>query len=316
MAANLQFNLVLSNDASQSTVFHVAGESAGQVIDFNAEAQLDVPLSAFNHLLVFASDWLVGLTGGDAGASGDVDGNANAQPLVALRLDKVKDQLNALDGKLKKPAAPGQLPGEVTFTDDANAQVDTLTKWFSEYSSISGMTFGSSILDDGILESGAVARITQAGVTGMKLGDAIGMAYDSTDGDIMATGGETALYSLFEQAMASGKVLGPTASAVSDYQAPAEWDSNTPREAAFAEGDKITLFVEYKLTKKREYIVDTENPVSGTPVGNLSFAINGVSYDIPLTESSGEGKRTYKIVLNALSDVAYQAKLAAGSTGP
>ena len=302
MAADLTFRLVLSNDASQSTLFHVAGEGAGEAIPFAAYAQVNVPLSSFNSLLVFASDWDGSLTSGDAGASGDVDGNPNGQPLVALRLDLVAGKLNELDDKLKTPAAPGQRSSDVTFKDDNDMDADTLTKWFAEYSGITGMVFTNSILDNGILETGAVSRITQAGVTGPKLGDRIAITYDSA-GEELPSGGETALYSLFEQAMAAGKVLGPTASAPSSYVSDAAaWSGRSAREATFAAGDKITLFVEYDLTKERKYLVDTENQViAGQAVERLSFTINNVTYTVPLTETSGVGKKTYKIVMNAVA---------------
>ena len=174
MAANLQFSLVLSNDASQASIFHVVGESQAEM-SADATAVLNVSLDKFNKLLVFASDWTDGLTGSALGEGGSGSANDNGEPLVALRLDLAATELNNLDANLKTPLN-GALPSAVTFKDDAGNDVVALAKWFGDFSSIDGMTFTDSIIDNGVLESGAVARITQGDVTGPVLGAAIGVA--------------------------------------------------------------------------------------------------------------------------------------------
>ena len=233
-----------------------------------------------------------------------------------------KPRLQNLDKILGNTGSTG---GAQDFPDDlVNHLVSPIGKIYSQQSFAAGNN--RSILS--IIPTEAISSITSSGLTLTQLSNLF-VDIDTKTAGITA-GYIPALHNIFSEAVAFGKVDNTVPIAVSDFgffstasgvtisnnNMAAAWNTGLPTYGVnFEPGDKVTLYVKYKMTKQRKFQVSpwVTNGLDPTifSLGQvLSINIGGNSVSLPLgpdawtIEESDPAYATYSINLISTSRAA------------
>jgi len=256
--SELHFQQTFVGTATQTTDIVLAGESS------------NAPLSA-NHTIEVTCN-LAGVVS-YAGAYVVEDyktGQAAQYPSVTI-----------LVGRLTTAAAPIDTifadKDSADLLDAPNAATPTLQGVFRNHS----WNFATPVFSASPLE--AVLSVTYGAITATPLQSAVASAtlWGPTDN------GTSAAVNLFEQCLAAGKVEASTLG-----------DKNATGSASFADGDSISLYVTYTLTKTRSYTADSDVSSGGTASITVGGVTVGASAQTEVAEPV-EKKIRWKFVHNA-----------------
>ena len=166
-----------------------------------------------------------------------------------------------------------------------------------------GLTFTNSALDDNELPREAIRKIEEGDVTAPHFAttdsDSVVKNLTSTD-----SGAPTALlHGLFEQAVASDKILGdaiPGENNGAPNHSISALGGAGWKQAVFAENDSISFLAKFNFTKDRHYQIDADATSGNTATTTKTITINGKVVTITAAnETSDPSSKMYIIKLLA-----------------
>jgi len=273
MPADLQYYTVYTADASATNTLTVLGET-GVAETPDQTIVVHVPVSALKDALTFDPSWT---------KPADNVLDADTLPTVTWDPKKLADAMKA-DGDTKtaedrflaKYTAQGK---DAVFADDAATSLDTMQKWIAYVPPPTGSDIEKIPFE-------AIIKVVPGAVTAGKLGDSDRLGASPVvvgNGDAGAHASD--VMNLFEQALAAGRA---TESANGDATA-----ANAGK-LEFVNGDSITVYVSYTISKSVTVTIDALN---GT--GSAQYQIPGgalIDASTPLTESTADADKVVKTV--------------------
>lgn len=272
-AANLQYYTVYTADASATNTLTVLGET-GVAETVDQTIVVHVPASALKEALTFNPSW-------EKPANNVLD--ADYLPTVTWDPSKLADAMKAdadtktaEDRFLAKYTLQGK---DAMFTDDAATSLETMQQWIAYVpppatSDIEKIPFE------------AIIKVVPGAVTAGKLGDSARLGASPVvvgNGDAGAHASD--VMNLFEQALAAGRA---TESANGDVGAAGAG------KLEFVNGDSITVYVTYTISKTVRVEIDTLNRT-----GSAQYQIPGgalIDASTPLEESTANADKVVKTV--------------------
>ena len=273
MSADLQYYTLYTADASATNTLTVLGET-GVASTVDQTIVVYVPASALKDALTFDPSW-------EKPADNVLDMEKlpsvtwNPKALAdAMKADT--DSKTAEDRFLAKYTAQGK---DAAFEDDAATSLDTMQKWIAYVPPPAGSDIEKIPFE-------AIVKVVPGAVTAGKLGDSARLgAPPVVVGNSDAGAHASDVMNLFEQALAAGRA---TESANGDASA-----ANAGK-LEFVNGDSITVYVSYTISKSVTVTIDALN---GT--GSAQYQVPGgalIDASTPLTESTADADKVVKTV--------------------
>ncbi len=240
--AELHYQETFTGVASQTTDIVLAGQVNNAPVSADYTIQVSADLSGL-------------LTYSGAYTSGDiVTGQATTYPAVTVDSTKLSaaPDLVTTDTLFRNKDAEGLfLTGANNITYHLQGLFKTLT-W----------VYDPPAFEEGTTPVEAVINVSFGTLTATTFAEAISAGTWTYAGGADAS---NAAVNLFEQCLAAGKISGATLNSVNDGGA-----------AVFADGDSVSVYVTYTLTKTRSYTVDPDHSGSGDQVsitvGNVTIS--------------------------------------------
>ena len=265
MSAELYYTTTYAADANATNTLTVLGETSTGLTPAQ-EIVVHVPASALKDALTFDPSWV-------KPANNIL--SAETLPTVTWNPKKLSDAMATTDSKTAEDRFLDMYTDQgkdAVFYDDAANSLDTMQKWIAYVPPPGGSDIEKIPFE-------AIIKVVPGAVTAGKLGDSARLGGSAVTVLGSDTGAATSkVMNLFEQALAAGKVT---------EEANGNASAAGAGQLQFVNGDSITVYVVYSLTKTVTVEIDNIDDAYGLVA---QYKIPGVVQVIdasnPLSEST------------------------------
>jgi hypothetical protein len=303
----LTLDYLFRQSAGQTYTFKILGEKTG-IITADETIILNVPQAKMNTILAYSSNWVL--------PPGSQSSGNQPVPDIALILRTITgtqlDQLTmGLTGATSGTPYPFNTEVDLVIGDQSSS-CNALTTKFQDvddfkYSSVAGSSGGYlNLIPREAIRSYSSSIVATAPLSGIVNDISVIPTPNQTEAYAGLSG---AVQSLFEQAINAGMVTVNNTRDIRNTQLVSGrtigniMDTNVPVYGAqFAVGQSLAIYVEFELTKRREYKLESFPNMAGTaPNQAIEITFGGAKFRIPVvSEASQVMPVKYEIVFNTI----------------